>query len=59
MARTPLARGMLTGEFRVGVPIPPEQHWRRPRGEQLQLRLARVDQLRFLERNSKLLAMSG
>jgi myo-inositol catabolism protein IolS len=50
MVRTPLARGLLTGKFPPGQPIPPEQQWRRPRGDQLQLRLARVEQLRFLER---------
>src|SRR5919199_1701060 len=48
MVRTPLARGLLTGKFRVGETIPPEQQWRRPRGEQLEVRLARVEQLRFL-----------
>jgi myo-inositol catabolism protein IolS len=50
MVRTPLARGLLTGKFRPGQPIPPEQQWRRPRGDQLQRRLTRVEQLRFLER---------
>jgi aryl-alcohol dehydrogenase (NADP+) len=59
MARTPLARGMLTGKFRVGQPIPPEQHWRRPHGEQLQLRLRRVDQLRFLERAGQTLGQAA
>ncbi len=50
MVRTPLARGLLTGKFRPGEPIPAEQQWRRPTGDQLQLRLRRVEQLRFLER---------
>jgi aryl-alcohol dehydrogenase-like predicted oxidoreductase len=50
MVRTPLARGLLTGKFRAGEPIPPQQQWRRPSGDQLQLRLRRVEQLRFLER---------
>jgi myo-inositol catabolism protein IolS len=56
MVRTPLARGLLTGKFPPGQPIPPEQQWRRPRGDQLQLRLARVEQLRFLERPGQTLA---
>ena len=45
MVRTPLARGLLTGKFPPGQPIPPEQQWRRPRGDQLRLRLARVEQV--------------
>jgi aryl-alcohol dehydrogenase-like predicted oxidoreductase len=56
MVRTPLARGLLTGKFPPGQPIPAEQQWRRPRGDQLQLRLARVEQLRFLERPGQTLA---
>jgi myo-inositol catabolism protein IolS len=56
MVRTPLARGLLTGKFPPGQPIPAEQQWRRPRGDQLQRRLARVEQLRFLERPGQTLA---
>jgi myo-inositol catabolism protein IolS len=59
MVRTPLARGLLTGKFPPGQPIPPEQQWRRPRGDQLQLRLARVEQLRFLERPGQTLAQAA
>src|SRR5438045_8753413 len=59
MVRTPLARGLLTGKFPPGQPIPPEQQWRRPRGDQLQLRLARVEQLRFLERPGQSLAQAA
>ncbi len=59
MARTPLARGLLTGKFKVGEPIPPEQHWRRPKGDQLQLRLERVEQLRFLERPGQTLGQAA
>jgi aryl-alcohol dehydrogenase-like predicted oxidoreductase len=59
MARTPLARGLLTGKFRVGEPIPAEQHWRRPRGDQLQLRLERIEQLRFLERPGQTLGQAA
>jgi myo-inositol catabolism protein IolS len=59
MARTPLARGLLTGKFKLGQPIPPEQHWRRPRGDQLQLRLERVEQLRFLERPGQTLGQAA
>ena len=59
MVRTPLARGLLTGKFKAGEPIPPEQHWRRPRGDQLQLRLERVDQLRFLERPGQTLGQAA
>jgi aryl-alcohol dehydrogenase-like predicted oxidoreductase len=59
MVRTPLARGLLTGKFKAGEPIPAEQHWRRPRGDQLQLRLARVDQLRFLERPGQTLGQAA
>ncbi|MGE3272856.1 MAG: aldo/keto reductase, partial [Chloroflexota bacterium] len=51
MIRTPLARGLLSGKFRAGQGIPPEQQWRRPTGDRLQLRLERVEQLRFLERD--------
>jgi myo-inositol catabolism protein IolS len=59
MARTPLARGLLTGKFKAGEAIPPDQHWRRPRGEQLKLRLERVDQLRFLERPGQTLGQAA
>ena len=59
MVRTPLARGLLTGKFPPGQPIPPEQQWRRPRGDQLQLRLQRVEQLRFLERPGQTLAQAA
>jgi aryl-alcohol dehydrogenase-like predicted oxidoreductase len=59
MVRTPLARGLLTGKFKIGVPIPPEQHWRRPRGDQLQLRLERVEHLRFLERPGQTLGQAA
>lgn len=59
MVRMPLARGLLTGKFPVGQPIPPEQQWRRPSGEQLQLRLQRVEQLRFLERPGQTLAQAA
>ena len=56
MVRTPLARGLLTGKFPRGEALPAEQQWRRPRGDQLQLRLDRVEQLRFLERPGQTLA---
>jgi myo-inositol catabolism protein IolS len=56
MVRTPLARGLLTGKFPAGQAIPPEQQWRRPRGDQLQRRLRRVEQLRFLERPGQTMA---
>jgi len=59
MVRTPLARGLLTGKFKSGEPIPAAQHWRRPRGDQLELRLARVDQLRFLERQGQSLGQAA
>jgi myo-inositol catabolism protein IolS len=59
MARTPLARGLLTGKFKAGEPIPPEQHWRRPKGDQLQLRLQRIEQLRFLERPGQTLGQAA
>jgi aryl-alcohol dehydrogenase-like predicted oxidoreductase len=59
MARTPLARGLLTGKFMLGVAIPPKQHWRRPKGDQLQLRLERVEQLRFLERPGQTLGQAA
>ena len=59
MARTPLARGLLTGKFKVGEAIPAEQQWRRPRGDRLQLRLERVDELRFLERSDQTLAQAA
>jgi aryl-alcohol dehydrogenase-like predicted oxidoreductase len=59
MVRTPLARGLLTGKFKPGVPIPPEQQWRRPKGDQLQLRLGRIEQLRFLERPDQTLGQAA
>jgi myo-inositol catabolism protein IolS len=59
MVRTPLARGLLTGKFRPGQPISPEQQWRRPRGEQLQRRLDRVERLRFLERPGQTLGQAA
>lgn len=59
MVRTPLARGLLTGKFPVGQPLPAEQQWRRPRGDQLQLRLQRVEQLRFLERPGQTLGQAA
>jgi myo-inositol catabolism protein IolS len=59
MVRMPLARGLLSGKFASGQPIPPEQQWRRPRGDQLTLRLARVDQLRFLDREGQTLAQAA
>jgi aryl-alcohol dehydrogenase-like predicted oxidoreductase len=59
MVRTPLARGLLTGKFPPGQPIPAEQQWRRPRGDQLQLRLERIEELRFLERSGQTLAQAA
>ena len=59
MVRTPLARGLLTGKFKVGEPIPTEQQWRRPTGAQLQTRLRRIEQLRFLERPDQTLARAA
>ncbi|MCL4507938.1 MAG: aldo/keto reductase [Chloroflexi bacterium] len=59
MVRLPLARGLLTGKFAPDQPIPPEQQWRRPRGEQLVRRLTRVEQLRFLERPGQTLAQAA
>jgi aryl-alcohol dehydrogenase-like predicted oxidoreductase len=59
MVRMPLARGLLTGKFPPDQAIPPEQQWRRPRGELLQLRLRRVEQLRFLERPGQTLAQAA
>jgi len=59
MIRTPLARGLLTGKFRAGEAIPPEQQWRRPTGDRLQLRLRRIEQLRFLERDGQTLAQAA
>jgi aryl-alcohol dehydrogenase-like predicted oxidoreductase len=59
MARTPLARGLLSGKFKAGQAIPAEQQWRRPRGDRLRLRLERVDQLRFLERADQTLAQAA
>ena len=59
MVRTPLARGLLSGKFRAGQPIPPEQQWRRPTGDRLQLRLERIEQLRFLDREGQTLAQAA
>jgi myo-inositol catabolism protein IolS len=59
MIRTPLARGLLTGKFAVGQEIPPEQRWRRPTGDRLQLRLRRIEQLRFLERDDQTMAQAA
>jgi aryl-alcohol dehydrogenase-like predicted oxidoreductase len=59
MVRTPLARGLLSGKFRSGEGIPAEQQWRRPTGDKLDLRLRRVDQLRFLEREGQTLAQAA
>ncbi len=59
MVRTPLARGLLSGKFPAGKPLPREQQWRRPTGDRLQLRLRRVDQLRFLEREGQTLAQAA
>lgn len=59
MIRMPLARGLLSGKFATGQAIPPGQQWRRPRGKQLQLRLSRVEQLRFLERPGQNLAQAA
>jgi len=59
MTRTPLARGLLSGKFRAGEAIPAEQQWRRPTGDRLQLRLQRVEQLRFLERDGQNMAQAA
>ena len=59
MIRTPLARGLLSGKFPAGQAIPPEQQWRRPTGDRLQLRLGRVEQLRFLERDGQNMAQAS
>jgi myo-inositol catabolism protein IolS len=59
MIRTPLARGLLSGKFPAGQPIPAEQQWRRPTGDRLQLRLSRVEQLRFLERDGQNMAQAA
>lgn len=59
MIRTPLARGLLSGKFIPGQPIPPEQQWRRPTGDRLQLRLQRIEQLRFLVREGQTLAQAS
>jgi myo-inositol catabolism protein IolS len=59
MVRTPLARGLLSGKFAPGQPIPAEQQWRRPTGDQLQLRLQRIEQLRFLVRDGQTLAQAA
>jgi myo-inositol catabolism protein IolS len=59
MIRTPLARGLLSGKFAAGQAIPAEQQWRRPTGDRLQLRLERIEQLRFLERDGQTLAQAA
>ncbi len=59
MVRTPLARGLLTGKFAPGQPLAPDQQWRRPRGDQLLLRLARIEALRFLERPGQTLGQAA
>jgi myo-inositol catabolism protein IolS len=59
MIRTPLARGLLSGKFAAGRAIPAEQQWRRPTGDRLQLRLERIEQLRFLERDGQTLAQAA
>jgi len=59
MIRTPLARGLLSGKFRAGEAIPAEQQWRRPTGDRLMLRLDRIEQLRFLERDGQNLAQAA
>jgi aryl-alcohol dehydrogenase-like predicted oxidoreductase len=59
MVRTPLARGLLSGKFKAGETIPPEQQWRRPTGDRLQLRLRRIEQLRFLERERQNMAQAA
>ena len=59
MVRTPLARGLLTGKFAPGQPLSPDQQWRRPRGDQLLLRLARIEALRFLERPGQTLGQAA
>jgi aryl-alcohol dehydrogenase-like predicted oxidoreductase len=59
MIRTPLARGLLSGKFKAGQAIPAEQQWRRPTGDRLQLRLGRIEQLRFLEREGQTLAQAA
>lgn len=59
MVRMPLARGLLTGKFPPGQPIPADQQWRRPTGDLLQQRLQRVEQLRFLEREGQTLGQAA
>jgi len=59
MVRMPLARGLLSGKFPAGQPLPPEQQWRRPKGAQLQRRLQRTEQLRFLEREGQTLSQAA
>jgi myo-inositol catabolism protein IolS len=59
MVRMPLARGLLSGKFPVGQALPPEQQWRRPTGDQLHLRLQRIEQLRFLVRPGQTLAQAA
>ncbi len=59
MVRMPLARGLLTGKFPVGQPLPADQQWRRPQGDVLQTRLQRIEQLRFLERPGQTLSQAA
>lgn len=59
IVRMPLARGLLTGKFPAGEPIPADQQWRRPTGDLLQQRLRRVEQLRFLERDGQTLGQAA
>jgi myo-inositol catabolism protein IolS len=59
MVRTPLARGLLSGKFPAGQQLPAGQQWRRPRGDELQTRLQRVEQLRFLERPGQTMAQAA
>lgn len=59
MTRTPLARGLLSGKFPVGQAIPADQQWRRPTGDRLQLRLQRIEQLRFVEREGQNMAQAA
>ena len=59
MIRTPLARGLLSGKFKASEGIPAEQQWRRPTGDRLQLRLQRIEQLRFLERDGQNMAQAA
>jgi aryl-alcohol dehydrogenase-like predicted oxidoreductase len=59
MVRTPLARGLLTGKFRLGEAIPSDRQWRRPTGAVLQTRLQRIEELRFLERPGQTLGQAA